>query len=117
VAKNLNKTTIINIDMERENYTMHGFHQNKKGKMILSTKIPTAIQEIVGTQIGNAAIPLNWHTILKSSEITKGIVQPSKITSRNHLYNPEAKKSNGSEVKSQALIHDQEALHRNSRRR
>jgi hypothetical protein len=69
------------------------------------------------TQIGNAAIPLNWHTILESSEITKGIVQPSKITSRKHLYNPEAKKSKGSEVKSEALIQDQEALHRNSRRR
>jgi hypothetical protein len=86
--------------MEREYYTMHGFHQNKKGKMILATKISTAIQEIVGTQIGNAAVPLNWHTVLENSEITKGIVQPSKITSRKHLYNPEAKKSIGSEESS-----------------
>jgi hypothetical protein len=78
VAKTLNKTTIINIDMEREYYTMHGLHQNKKGKTILAAKIFTAIQDIVGTQIGNPAISLNSPTFA-TSEITKGSVQPAKI--------------------------------------
>jgi hypothetical protein len=60
VAKNLNKVTAVNSVMEREYYTRHGLHLNGKSKEIMTKKVLTEIQEIIGLQTKNKIIPLTW---------------------------------------------------------
>jgi hypothetical protein len=39
MANNLNKVTVVYAQMEREYYTRHGLHYNRKGKKIMAKKI------------------------------------------------------------------------------
>jgi lysophospholipase L1-like esterase len=57
VANKLNKVTVVSAEMEREYYTKHGLHYNRKGKKIMARKILTVIQEITGLQSENDDTP------------------------------------------------------------
>ena len=50
VAKHLNKVTVVNTVTERKFFTRHGFHLNVRRKEIISKKLTTVIQEIIGLQ-------------------------------------------------------------------
>jgi lysophospholipase L1-like esterase len=41
---------VVKAEMEREYYTGHGLHFNRKGKGIMAKKILAAIQDIAGLQ-------------------------------------------------------------------
>jgi hypothetical protein len=59
-AKHLNKVIVVNTVMERKFFTRHGLHLNVRGKEIMSKKLTTVIQEIIGLQTKNGIIPMSW---------------------------------------------------------
>jgi hypothetical protein len=116
VANNLNKVTVVSAEMERERFTRHGLHYNRKGKRIMTKKILTVIQEIIGLQSENYMIPLPWkNTMQEHTKQLTGKEYFNKTISRDSTPKQDEKVRNrGKDEKykdNQIIILDQEADH------
>jgi lysophospholipase L1-like esterase len=60
IAKRFGNTSVVNVELQRRIFTLHGLHINIKGKKVMVKRLAAVIPEIIGSHKKTDPVCLTW---------------------------------------------------------